>query len=196
MILVLNRGAADLEVQAVLSRMAELGLEGRPLRLGERTLVHVTGGRTPRAKRLMREGLVQGLVPTSGPRVRREGRRFHPYHTLRISAWLTLLVGGLSVLAGSFPRGVGLRVLPGQALPAVEAWPWYLRPFRAALALLPDQPAWVGPLALVLIGLALLSLPFIDRSRGTTLRERAPFAALAAVAIVLVLAAVLWGGLP
>lgn len=194
MILVLDSNAGSEQVGAVLARMGELGLEGRELHLGERTFVHVISGPTPRARRLLKERLVLGLVPTSGPRVRREGRRFFPYHTLRLGGWMTLLVGAWIVVAGFFPPGAGQRLLPGQEAPAVDAWPWYLLPFRAVLHLLPHEPAWMGPLALVLIGALILGLPLLDRSRGLELRRRAPVLIAGLLAVVLLVVALLIGG--
>lgn len=196
MILVLEPDAAEPQVRAVLARMRELGLEGRPVRLGERPFIHVTEGPTPRAQRLLAEGLVAGLVPTSGPRVRREGRRFHPYHSLRLGAWLTLLVGGLFVLAGAFPSGVGVRPMPGQELPAISPWPWYLRPFRVLYTALPEEPGWLGPGALVVLVLGLFCLPWIDRSRGEGWAARLPVVVLAAAGVLFALGAVFLGGRP
>lgn len=196
MILILGHGAGEPEVLATLARMAELGLAGRPLRQGERTFVHVTAGPTSRVKLLLAEGLVEGLVPTSGPRVRREGRRFHPYHSLHLGAWLILIVGGLFVLAGAFPRGVGLRPLPGQPPLELAAWPWYLGPFRVVLAFVPGEPARPGPLVLVLIVLGLLGLPLIDRSQSNRLGTRAPVLVLGLVLVLIAAAGILWGGRP
>lgn len=191
MILVLDNNAGPEQVGAVLRRMGELGLEGRELHWNERTFVHVTAGSTPVARRLLKERLVLGLVPTSGPRVRREGRRFHPYHTLRLSSWLTLLVGAWIAVAGFFPPGAGERLLPGQDVPAVDAWPWYSLPFRAVLHLLPHD---LGPLVLVGIGALILGLPFLDRSRGPELRRRAPVLVAGLVAVVLIVVALMLGG--
>ncbi len=196
MILVLDPAGGEREVGAVLARLEALGLAGRVVRLGERPFVHVIDGPTERAKHLLSEGLVKALVPTSGPRVRREGRRFHPYHSLRIGAGLTLLVGALFVLAGAFPRGVGARPFPGQPPVELESWPWYLRPFRAVTSLLPGDPAWLGPLALVLLVLAVLALPWLDRSRGTGLAARAPVWLLGVVLLSLTIGGILWGGRP
>lgn len=196
MILVLEPTAGEEQVRAVLSRLEALGLAGRVVRLGERPFVHVIDGPTPRAKHLVGEGLVQALVPTSGPRVRREGRRFHPYHTLRIGAGLTLLVGGLFVLAGAFPRGAGVRPLPGQPPVELDSWPWYLRPFWAVTAILPDDPTWVGPLALLLLVLAVLALPFLDRSRSASPAARSPVWVLGVLLVSLVIGGILWGGRP
>lgn len=196
MILVLDPAAGEREVRAVLARLEALGLAGRVVRLGERPFVHVTDGPTSRAKHLLAEGLVQAIVPTSGPRVRREGRRFHPYHSLRIGAGLTLLVGGLFVLAGAFPHGVGAVPLPGQPPAALDAWPWYLRPFRAVTAMLPAEPAWLGPLVLVLLVLGVLALPLLDRSRGSGPAARAPVWLLGLVLVALAVGGILWGGRP
>ncbi|NOT29619.1 MAG: hypothetical protein HOP15_04120 [Planctomycetes bacterium] len=173
MILVLERGTSAEELAGILERMRELGLSGQALHVGPKPLIHITGGRTRRARRLLALERVQGIVPTSGPRVRQEGRRFYPYHALRASAAGMVLFGALLALAGFFPPGVGSAPAPGEALPAPE-WPWYLAPLRGLLSLAPARPAWIGPTVLVLLGALVLSLPALDRTRGPFVRERWP----------------------
>lgn len=183
MIVLLERGAGREELERVLARMRALGLEGTPLEVGSQRLVHVTRGRTRRARHLLAEPGVRAVVPTSGPRVRREGRRFYPFHALCSVAMGLVLLGALVWLAGFFPPGVSAAVTAGEPVPAPH-WPWYLAPMRGVLALAPDRPAWIGPSLLVALGGLLLCVPFLERTRGEGWRARAP--ALAAGLVVLV----------
>ena len=173
MIVVLERGTSAKELDGVLERMRELGLSGQALHVGSKPMIHVTGGSTRRAKRLLALERVQAIVPTSGPRVRQEGRRFFPYHALQAGAVGMVLLGALVALAGFFPPGVGSAPVPGEPLPAPE-WPWYLAPLRGLLRLAPARPSWIGPTMLVLLGALVLSLPVLDRSRSALARARWP----------------------
>ncbi len=189
MIVVLERGASADELYSVHEHMQALGLEGRVLQEDPQPLIHVTSGSTRRARRLLGHSCVQALVPTSGPRVRREGRRFYPYHALRAGAAGLGLLGALIALAGFFPPGVGSALAPGAALPP-PVWPWYLAPLRGLLSLAPTQPSWIGPTLLVLLAALVLALPVLDRTRGSHARERWPvlLAGLVLLAALVVLA--------
>ncbi len=193
MIVVLARGTESGEAEAVLERLRADGLEGRLVRAGSRSLIHVLRGPSRRARRLSSDARVVAIVPTSGPRVRREGRRFYPYHALRMGAGGLVLLGLLVGLAGFFPPLAGSE--PGAlAAPSRALWPWYLAPLRGLYELLPADPAWLAPgAALFLFGLVLV-LPVLDRTRGQDGRARAPvlaagllllgaFAALGALAL-------------
>jgi len=173
MILVLERGTSEEELRAVLARLGSLALSGSVLRPGERVLVHVTGGDTRRARRLLALPAVQALVPTSGPRVRQEGRRFYPYHALRLGAAALLGLGLLTALAGFLPPGLGRPLLAGEPLPP-PVWPWYLLPLRGFLALMPAWPSALGPSLLVGLGALFGVVPLLDRSRGEGLGRRWP----------------------
>jgi hypothetical protein len=192
-IVLLSPGAGREEVEAVLERMRELDLAGTPLAVGSLRLIHVTRGRTRRARHLLADPLVQAIVPTSGPRVRRVGRRFYPFHALCASAAGLLLLGCLVLLAGFFPPGVTRALAPGEVPPAPE-WPWFLAPMRGLLALAPASPAWLGPSLLVALGALFLALPLLDRTRGEGPRARAPVLAAGLLVMLLVLALGIAGG--
>lgn len=174
MILVTESVTTDAELQAILDRLSGLGMSAQVLRIGTRPLVHVTSGHTRRARALLTHDRVRALIPTSGPRVRREGRRFYPYHALRTGAGGLLLLGLLVALAGFLARGVGAAPVPGVPLPPAE-WPWYAAPLRGLLGLFRGSPAWLGPTTALILALLVVALPFVDRSRGEGLRARAPF---------------------
>ena len=191
MIVLLSGGAGREEVEGVLARMRDLGLSGAPLEAGSLRLIHVTRGRARRARWLLSEPPVQAIVPTSGPRVRRDGRRFYPFHALCASAVGLLLLGLLVLLAGFFPPGVSAPA-PDDLAPA-PGWPWYLAPMRGLLALAPG-PAFVGPSLLVALGAVFLALPALDRTRGEGLRARAPVLVVGVLVMLLVLGLGIAGG--
>ena len=196
MIVVLAPGTTEPEVGEVRAALEAQGLSIQPLKAGPRPLLHVTAGPARLARRVLDHPRVEGLVPTAGPRVRREGRRFYPYHALWIVC-AALLVGGLLVvLAGAFPPGIGAAAPIGGGESAVPEWPWYLRPFRGVLAFLPASPGWLGPLVLALLIVLVLALPLLDRSRASHPAQRWPVLAVGAAAAVYALIAVLWGGTP
>jgi len=190
-IVLLERGAGDEEVRAVLARMQSLGLAGTPLVAGSQRLIHVTSGRTRRARHLLPEPAVRAILPTSGPRVRREGRRFYPFHALCTSAAGLALIGALVLLAGFFPPGVSETLALGQPPPPPQ-WPWYLAPLRGLLELAPERPAWIGPSFLVLLGTLVLALPLLDGSSGA--RPRGPVRVLGMLALVALLVLGFVGG--
>lgn len=171
MIIVLERGTTPEEEREVLDAMEELGLRGTLLDNLRKPVVHVTQGPTFRARRLTRLDRVETVLPTSGPRIRRQGRRFYPYHFINWSSAAFLMMGGLVLMAGFDPPGVGPEIDPHVPPPGVGA-PWF---FRAPLAFVRLFPwAWLGWLALGLVLAALFFLPHLDRSRGNDLRTRAP----------------------
>jgi quinol-cytochrome oxidoreductase complex cytochrome b subunit len=168
-ILVLDRGTTPEEVEAVLADLRARGVRANVLGGAEAPLIHLAAGRAGDLRRLRRRHeRVQALVSTSGPRIRRKGRRFYPYHFLNWCAGGLLLVGALVLLAGHFPVGVGADLDPHR--PAADApTPWYLRAPAAVIALLPGGLGWV---VLAAVALAVVLLPMLDRSEGTRTASR------------------------
>ena len=194
MILVLERGITEEQVAEVLKELTRRGLEGRVVRTLDRPLVHVHSGRTRAARKLAHMERVVGLVPTSGPRVRREGRRFYPYHFVNWSAVTLLAMGALVCLAGFFPPGVGEAFDPRDPPGAVpEAW--YLAAFRRAAAVFPAGSAWMVWPAMFAGWVLLYLLPRLDRGpnrpQGRGLRGRWPGLGLAGAIVAGVLYLVL-----
>jgi len=164
-IVVLRRGATEAEILEVEREMERRGLSGRRLQIGDQPALHATAGPTRQTRRLLRLKQVEGLVPTSGPRLRAEGRRFYPYHFVVQSAASIVLFGALVMLAGFFPAGVGGPIDP-RAMPARISDPWFARAPLAFVALFPPESAWLAWLVLLLAGAAVLLLPVVDRGRG------------------------------
>lgn len=172
MILVLERGTPEEEQQAVLAELPALGLEGRLLTVADVPLIHLTSGPSRAARRLLRRGRVEALVATSGPRIRREGRRFYPYHFVNVASSLLLVIGALILVASFFPTGLGQPIDPRGSGPPLEV-PWFLRAPVAVEAAFPAAHAWVGMLAVVAILVALVLLPLADRGRHARVGGRA-----------------------
>jgi hypothetical protein len=182
-IIVLERGSTDAHVEEVRQRLEQRGLEVRVLLAGDKPAIHIVAGDSRRARKLLKHERVEALVPTSGPRVRREGRRFWPYHFIRWSALSIALVGAVVLLAGQFPPGIGGPVDPRMP-PADLAQPWYLHFALGFVGLFPQTLAWVGWLLLALLAAAFFCLPLIDRSKPGALGPRV-LIGLAGVALVL-----------
>ncbi len=177
MIIVLKQGADDQAVRQVLTGLDEVGLRGRLLDGLDRPVVHVLNGPSWHAKELAKLEVVSALVPTSGPRHRREGRRFFPYHFLAWSVLLLLSLSGLMLLAGFFPPGLGRQadvLVPGAEADA----PWFFRGIHGFLELFPQGTGSLATMLLVLIWAAFFFLPEIDRSSGPAWGRRLPILAL------------------
>ncbi len=140
MILVLKPGIEKQEVDEVLRELELRGIEGRVLLCGPKPLVHLVSGPTRRARGLLKLEQVEALVPTSGPRVRRSGRRFYPYHFVHLSAACLLFAGVLVLLAGNFPPGLG-DAIDQQHPPAELGYPWYVRAPLSFVALMRQLPS-------------------------------------------------------
>ena len=111
-------------------------------------------------------GSIEGLVATSGPRVRIEGRRFYPYYFVNLSAGFVVMLGLLVLLAGQLPSGIGAAI-DAQHPPAEVPDPWYARAPMALVSLLPSDRAWIGWLLVLVLAVAAFFIPVLDRSPGT-----------------------------
>ena len=168
MILVLEPGASKETVDAVVAELRELGLGANVLGADDRPLVHVVSGRSHKARGLLRRNPhVQALIPTSGPRIRREGRRFYPYHVVNWSAAALIALGIVVLLAGFFPPGVGEDPDARRPMLDVPA-PWYLRAPSALLGLFPSHLRLAAWLTVAATAAVLFLVPTIDRKLGRT----------------------------
>lgn len=159
MIIVLKRGTEAEQIAEVVREAERRGLKVRSLVTADKPALHVISGNTRRARKLLKLERVQALVPTSGPRVRRSGRRFFPFHFLNWSSSALMLIATLVLLAGQFPPGLGPA--PDTRAPAAALeLPWYAAwPARA----LGGMPGVIALLLVVAVPLLLLALPTIDR---------------------------------
>jgi len=183
MIVVLERGASEAQIEEVRQGLEQRGLQVRVLRAGDKPAIHIVAGDTRRARKLLRHEAVEGLASTSGPRVRQEGRRFWPFHFIRWSAISIVLVGALVLMAGQLPPGIGGAVDP-RVPPAALEQPWYLRFSLGLVNLFPPSLAWVGWLLLVLLAAAFFLLPLLDR---TPAQARGPRLLIGLIGVLLVL---------
>ncbi len=171
MIIVLERGIDEGRARAILSDLEELGLSGAVLEAEDRRVIHVTAGPARLARKLLGRSGIEALVPTSGPRVRRFGRRLFPYYALWYSAFLVLAVGVLVFLAGALPPGLGDPVDLRHAPPPAE-FPWYVRAPLAIVALFPSGWRWVGQGLVLALMAVILLLPWLDRTPPPAIAER------------------------
>ncbi len=181
MIVVLRPGTSQAEIDEVLALVERRGMTARVVHGGGKPLVHLLSGSTRRARKLLKLEQVEAVVPTSGPRVRAQGRRFYPYYVLHLSAASMLVLGALVLLAGHLPPGLGDEIDPRHA-PDDLVYPWFVRAPIAFVALFPASAAWLGWLCLYALLLAVFLLPWLDRSR-TGERSRWPLVAAALFAL-------------
>lgn len=159
MIIVLKRGTEAEQIAEVVREAQRRGLQVRSLVMADKPVLHVLSGNTRRARKLLKLERVQALVATSGPRVRRSGRRFFPFHFLNWSTAALMLVATLVLLAGLFPPGLGPAPDTRAPTAALEV-PWYAAwPAKA----LDGLPAALVLLLVIAVPLLLLALPTIDR---------------------------------
>lgn len=180
MIIVLESGTNEAQKTEILAELEKRGLRGRVLEGPVRPVIHVIEGSTRQARKLLGLERVEALVATSGPRIRREGRRFYPYHFIGWCAAGLILLGILVTLAGFLPPGLGAELDPRAPRPDLVA-PWFLCAPVALLRFLPGMLGWVVLAAAFVL---LLCVPLLDRAR-----EAAPRPSALRVAIVVAVVA-------
>jgi quinol-cytochrome oxidoreductase complex cytochrome b subunit len=193
-IVVLERGATEAQVGQAVVMLEGRGLGVRVVHADGRPLIHVVSGDSRRARRALALEGVEALVPTSGPRVRKTGRRFWPFHFIRWSAVALVLISFLVLLAGQFPAGLGAPISAHQP-PSEVSQPWYLRAPLRFVELFPAGLAWVAGLVLLALALLAFFLPHLDRSRSAALSDRLPAVGIGLLLVVLWIAASFGGGL-
>lgn len=181
MIVVLRPGTSPEDVQEVRTELERFGIESRVVQGGGKPLLHLFSGPTRKARKVLKFEQVEGLVATSGLRIRAEGRRFYPYYLIHLGAFALIALAALVLLAGHLPPGLGDEIDPRQA-PAELAYPWFIRAPLAFVALFPASAAWLGWLALYTILLGVFLLPWLDRSEEGR-RSRWPLAVMALLAL-------------
>lgn len=192
MIVVLRRGATDAQRDEIVRELERYGLGVRALVGGGKPLLHVTSGPTRRAQRVLAADVVEALVPTSGPRLRRQGHRIYPYYFIRWCAAGVAIFGLMVFMAGYFPPGTGPEVQL-QDPPATLGWPWYVRAPLAILRSFPPEQRWMAWSLILLLCVVTVLLPVLDRTRGADLRHRWPFAGAATALVGVVVYFALWG---
>lgn len=183
MIIILERGARPEQVQEVVELLRSEGLEVRCVRAAGKPALHVLGGETRRARKALAHDCVEGVLATSGPRIRREGHRFYPHHALHWFAIWMVVVAVLVLLAGQLPPGVG-RAIDLQTVPAHIEVPWYGRAATGFLGLFPQSASWAAWTFLWCVLALFVALPRFDRrveaSRGPVLGAVAVLIAIVA----------------
>jgi len=167
-IVVLQPGSTDSQVRAVVAAVEGAGGRARPMRASGKPVVHVLAPGRLRPRRLRRLPGVQEVVPISPPSALAAPRAWFPYHFLGHLALGLLILGGLVFLAGFWPPGLGRA--PGETLVWVP--PWYLRALENGRTLLGG--GGLGTTALVVMAVAIICLPELDRTRSASWRHRWP----------------------
>lgn len=163
--IVFERGAKPEQVQAVEDELRAQGVETRCVRAAGKPVLHVLGGRVAKPGKVLAHDAVEGIVATSGPRIRREGHRFYPYHALQWFAIWIVVVAVLVLFAGQLPPGIGVPI-DLQTPPSQVVVPWYGRAATGFLALFPQSLSWLAWTVMVAVAALLVALPRLDRSAG------------------------------
>jgi hypothetical protein len=195
MIVLLARDTTEQQLAELLGEMEAGGLETRLLNRSGRPMIHVLSGSTRRVRVLLRSDQVRALIPTSGPRILKHGRRFYPYHFINWSAACLVLLGGLILLSGYLPPGTG-RVIDVENRPEVIELPWYGRAPATLLELLPAGWSGAGWAMMLVAVLVVFCLPLLDRTRGEGVARRIPILALGLALAAATLVLTLWGVVP
>ncbi len=99
-------------------------------------------------------------------------------------------IGAIFVVAGMFPGELGLRFDPAQGL--VEVPEWYLSSIYAFLRT-GSERFWAGALLPLLFVIFFLIVPFVDKSKKLSWRDRPFFAAMGIASIVMIIVTTVWG---
>jgi len=182
MIIVLARGTTEEQANEVIGALRGYGVMARLVRDGDEPLLHLFDGPTRSARSVLGFECVVGLLPTSGPRIRRQGRRFYPYHFINWSSAVLLMLGLLVVMSGFLPPGGTLEINEQATLTELET-PWYLRAPTNFFALFAGRPAWIGWVCFVaLLGLGFI-VPLIDRFTRRWIRGKWPLKLVGLIAL-------------
>jgi quinol-cytochrome oxidoreductase complex cytochrome b subunit len=184
-IVVLRSGASDVEIAEVVRELEQRGLRGSVVH-AEKPMVHITAGPTRLARELLKLEQVDGLIPTSGPRVQREGRHFYPYHFVNWSAWGVVLLGVVVFLAGQWPPGIGSPI-DLRHPPAGMDQPWYARAPSAFVALFPASLSWLAWCLVAAVVVSAMALPMLDRSDPASQRSRLPLLVIGVALVAMLL---------
>ena len=162
MMIVFERGAKPEQVQAVEEELRAQGVETRRVRAAGKPVLHVLCGRVASPGKVFTHDAVEGIVATSGPRIRREGHRFYPYHALQWFAIWIVVVAVLVLLAGQLPPGIGIAI-DLRTPPSEVVVPWYGRAATGFLALFPQSLSWLAWTVMVAVLALFVALPRLDR---------------------------------
>ncbi|MDW8043309.1 MAG: cytochrome b N-terminal domain-containing protein [Nitrososphaerota archaeon] len=100
------------------------------------------------------------------------------------------VIGAIFVVAGMFPAEIGVRFDPSKGL--VEVPEWYLTSIYAFLRT-GSERFWAGAFLPLLFVIFFLIVPFVDRSKKLSWRDRPFFTAMGIASIVMIIVTTVWG---
>ena len=191
MIILLRHDVTPAQVKDLNERIRALGLETVPHDDAKGQAIEVLGDERGRVLALGgRPGVEEILtrrLPLAG------GEPLWPHFALRLGILTIAVLVVVLLLSAFLPPSLGDSAsTPLARRPSVE---WYLRAPTAVLEAFPASMRWLGGTLVLLFGLGILCLPWIDRFDPATPRGRAVSRAVrAAGALVLVVSLVLMLG--
>jgi len=187
MIVLLRSTATAADVRSLADRIRSFGLEAVVLDDAKGRALEVLGDDRGRVLSLAGDPSIEEILTRRRPV--EGGEPLWPHFALRVGMLAVGLIAALLLLSAFVPPGLGDS--PSRPVASQRA-EWYLRPPTAVLEAFPASLRWLGGVAVLLFGLALVALPWIDRWDPATPRGRAVGLALrGAGALVVVVSLVL-----
>ncbi|MCS7095073.1 MAG: cytochrome b N-terminal domain-containing protein [Thaumarchaeota archaeon] len=100
------------------------------------------------------------------------------------------VIGAIFVVGGMFPAEIGIRFDPSKGL--VEVPEWYLTSIYAFLRT-GSERFWAGALLPLLFAIFFLIVPFVDKSKKLSWRDRPFFTAMGIASILMIVVTTVWG---
>lgn len=182
--IVLIRPDADTDtVAGLIASVRDMGLEVTPLDLAKGSAFEVRGPDRGRVLELRGAPGVEGILTRRTALV--GGEPLWPHFTLRLGVLALALLVVLFLLTAFFPPGLGDKAQSGAA-PA-EVFEAYLRPLAGFLALFPHGLVFLGGFVVLLLWVAFLLWPFLDRADAATVGGRRAILLIRVMAVALIL---------
>lgn len=185
MIILLRHDVTPAEVTGLTAQIRAMGLETVTLDDTKGQAIEVLGDERGRVLALAGspgvEEILTRRLPLAG------GEPLWPHFALRVGILAVALVSLLLLLAGFLPPALG-----DAASAHKDAHPpeWYLRMPTTVLGAFPSSLRWIGGTLVLLFGLAVLLLPFIDRFDPETPRGRTLSRAIRAAGLLVIVGSV------
>lgn len=186
MIILLRRDVTPAQVLDLNEKIRAMGLQTVPLDDAKGQAIEVLGDERGSVLALAGGPGVEEILTRRHPLT--GGEPLWPHVALRAGILAIGVVIALLILSVFLPPSLGdAASQPLASRPPVE---WYLRPPTAVLEAFPRSIRWVGGTLVLLFGLVLLLLPWIDRFDPATPRGRVVSRAVRAAGAFVLLASI------
>jgi hypothetical protein len=156
-IVLLQHDATAETIRQLTADIRALGLEVSPIEHAKGRAYEVRGSDRGRVLELAHAPGVEAILTRRTALA--GGEPLWPHFALRLSVVALSVLVVLILLSAFFPPGLGDRAEPGVSVDVTVEW--YLRPMAGLLRHLPK----IGGIVVLLLWLAFLAWPFLDRAR-------------------------------